>query len=147
MACLGCILVDLFKCGGQGLEEGGDWQTPSLAEWSAASRCGWVRLHSEMYSGGTEQISPHMLLYAVWKVRSLLPVGLCVCVFVCGRRSCSWPCHARCQSSAHMAGYSQQDAHEFFITLLDVLHSHLAQEGSPAGSRFHLRTAGRPSPH
>ena len=50
--------------------------------------------HPQFYSG---QISPHIpykLLHLVWT-------------------------HAR-----HLAGYEQQDAHEFFIAALDVLHRH-----------------------
>jgi len=50
---------------------------------------------SEMYSGDKAQFAPHKLLYAVW------------------------------QHSKHLAGYSQQDAHEFFIAMLDGLHTHL----------------------
>ncbi len=29
------------------------------------------------------------------------------------------------QNSKHMAGYTQQDAHEFFIALIDGLHNYL----------------------
>jgi ubiquitin carboxyl-terminal hydrolase 22/27/51 len=49
----------------------------------------------EMYSGVRAPMSPHKLLYAVW------------------------------QHSKHLAGYSQQDAHEFLIALLDGMCVHL----------------------
>eukprot|EP00730_Choanoeca_flexa_P015729 TRINITY_DN7288_c0_g1_i2.p1 TRINITY_DN7288_c0_g1~~TRINITY_DN7288_c0_g1_i2.p1 ORF type:complete len:602 (+),score=104.82 TRINITY_DN7288_c0_g1_i2:54-1859(+) len=61
-------------------------------------------IFSSVYSAETDQISTHMLLFSVWK------------------------------SSAHLAGYSQQDAHEFFITLLDGLHRHLTHASEPAQS-------------
>ncbi len=47
-----------------------------------------------MYSGERAPYAPYKLLYTVW------------------------------QQSRHLAGYSQQDAHEFFIALLDGLHLH-----------------------
>ena len=50
-------------------------------------------------AGERTQLSPHKLLYAVW------------------------------QHSKHLAGYSQQDAHEFFIALLDGMHTHLGGKG------------------
>jgi ubiquitin carboxyl-terminal hydrolase 22/27/51 len=53
----------------------------------------------EAYSGQRAQLSPHKLLYAVW------------------------------QHSKHLAGYAQQDAHEFFIALLDGMHTHLGGKG------------------
>jgi ubiquitin carboxyl-terminal hydrolase 22/27/51 len=48
----------------------------------------------EFYSGRTGLFIPYKMLYLVWT-------------------------HAR-----HLAGYEQQDAHEFFIAALDVLHRH-----------------------
>eukprot|EP00039_Didymoeca_costata_P008056 m.107431 g.107431 ORF g.107431 m.107431 type:complete len:349 (-) comp13927_c0_seq4:264-1310(-) len=57
--------------------------------------CAMNHIFHEIYSGSKSQFSPHKLLYAVW------------------------------QHSHHLAGYSQQDAHEFFIALLDGMHTHL----------------------
>jgi len=33
------------------------------------------------------------------------------------------------QQAHHLAGYEQQDAHEFFIATLDLLHRHLINKG------------------
>eukprot|EP00045_Choanoeca_perplexa_P008253 m.76026 g.76026 ORF g.76026 m.76026 type:complete len:606 (-) comp14420_c0_seq1:134-1951(-) len=60
--------------------------------------CVLNEIFSTAYDSQKDQISTHMLLYSVWK------------------------------SSANLAGYSQQDAHEFFITLLDGLHQHLTKD-------------------
>ena len=49
---------------------------------------------SQFYSGQSSPHVPLKLLHLIWK-------------------------HAR-----HLAGYEQQDAHEFFISALDVLHHH-----------------------
>lgn len=51
-------------------------------------------IFNELYSGTPKCFAPYRLLYAVW------------------------------QHSEDLAGYLQQDAHEFFITLLDRLHMH-----------------------
>lgn len=56
--------------------------------------CEISRLFQEFYSGDTGPISLHRLLHLIWN-------------------------HAR-----HLAGYEQQDAHEFFIAILDILHHH-----------------------
>lgn len=56
--------------------------------------CEISRLFQEFYSGTREPLSLHRLLHLIWN-------------------------HAR-----HLAGYVQQDAHEFFIATLDVLHQH-----------------------
>ena len=50
--------------------------------------------HTQFYSGESSPYIPFKLLHLVWT-------------------------HAR-----HLAGYEQQDAHEFFIAVLDVLHHH-----------------------
>lgn len=56
--------------------------------------CEMARLFQEFYSGKSSPHIPYRLLHLVWT-------------------------HAR-----HLAGYEQQDAHEFFIATLDVLHRH-----------------------
>ncbi|XP_066291347.1 ubiquitin carboxyl-terminal hydrolase 22-like isoform X1 [Branchiostoma lanceolatum] len=56
--------------------------------------CEMSRLFQEFYSGCRSPHVPFKLLHLVWT-------------------------HAR-----HLAGYEQQDAHEFFIAALDVLHRH-----------------------
>lgn len=56
--------------------------------------CEMSRLYQEFYSGNKTPHIPYKLLHLVWT-------------------------HAR-----HLAGYEQQDAHEFFIAALDVLHRH-----------------------
>lgn len=48
----------------------------------------------QFYSGARSPLIPYRMLYLVWT-------------------------HAR-----RLAGYEQQDAHEFFIAALDVLHKH-----------------------
>jgi len=57
--------------------------------------CEIAKLFQEFYSGHKTPFSPHKLLYMIWT-------------------------HAH-----HLAGYEQQDAHEFFIATLDLLHRHL----------------------
>ena len=49
----------------------------------------------EFYSGAKSPLVPHLLLHMTW------------------------------QHAHHLAGYEQQDAHEFFIATLDLLHRHL----------------------
>lgn len=56
--------------------------------------CEMARLFQEFYSGISTPHTPYRLLHLVWT-------------------------HAR-----HLAGYEQQDAHEFLIATLDVLHQH-----------------------
>lgn len=56
--------------------------------------CEVSRVFQEFYSGAKGPLSLHRLLHLIWN-------------------------HAR-----HLAGYEQQDAHEFFIATLDVLHRH-----------------------
>lgn len=67
--------------------------------------CEVSRLFQEFYSGSRSPLSLHRLLHLIWN-------------------------HAR-----HLAGYEQQDAHEFFIATLDVLHRHctIAQNESSKG--------------
>jgi len=57
--------------------------------------CEISKLFQEFFSGVGIPFSPHKLLYMIWT-------------------------HAH-----HLAGYEQQDAHEFFIATLDLLHRHL----------------------
>jgi ubiquitin carboxyl-terminal hydrolase 22/27/51 len=57
--------------------------------------CEFNRLFQEFFSGDGSPLSLHKLLYMIWT-------------------------HAH-----HLAGYEQQDAHEFFIATLDLLHRHL----------------------
>ena len=77
--------------------------------------CAMNNIFHEAYSGERAQLSPHKLLYAVW------------------------------QHSKHLAGYSQQDAHEFFIALLDGMHTHLGGKGGPAAPLGALHAGGRGS--
>lgn len=49
----------------------------------------------EFYSGSKTPLVPHVLLHMTWT------------------------------QARHLAGYEQQDAHEFFIATLDLLHRHL----------------------
>lgn len=58
------------------------------------SVCEISRLFQEFYSGARGPLSLHRFLHLIWN-------------------------HAR-----PLAGYEQQDAHEFFIATLDVLHRH-----------------------
>ncbi len=50
---------------------------------------------SQFYSGQSAPHIPYRLLHLIWT------------------------------NARHLAGYEQQDAHEFFISALDVLHHHL----------------------
>lgn len=61
--------------------------------------CEISRLFQEFYSGNKAPLVLHKLLHLIWT-------------------------HAH-----HLAGYEQQDAHEFFIAALDVLHRHC--QGNP----------------
>ena len=54
--------------------------------------CELDKLYSAFYSLDTSSFAPHSILYTMWI------------------------------SQTHMAGYSQQDAHEFFISFLDEIH-------------------------
>ncbi|KAJ8664475.1 hypothetical protein QAD02_006137 [Eretmocerus hayati] len=86
--------------------------TPLLRDYFLADRhqcpqparclvCEVGSLFQEFYSGNKAPLILHKLLHLIWT-------------------------HAR-----HLAGYEQQDAHEFFIATLDVLHRHCEQY-SPA---------------
>ncbi|KAK0174005.1 hypothetical protein PV328_007125 [Microctonus aethiopoides] len=79
--------------------------TPLLRDYFLADRhhcpqpsrclvCEVSHLFQEFYSGSKAPLTLHKLLHLIWT-------------------------HAR-----HLAGYEQQDAHEFFIATLDVLHRH-----------------------
>lgn len=69
--------------------------------------CEMSRLFQEFYSGKSTPHIPFRLLHLVWT-------------------------HAR-----HLAGYEQQDAHEFFIATLDVLHRHCKGTNGPSASNPH----------
>jgi len=70
--------------------------------------CEMSRLFQEFYSGTRAPHIPYRLLHLVWT-------------------------HAR-----HLAGYEQQDAHEFFIAALDVLHRHCkGTNGMPNSNPHH----------
>ncbi|KAK6644576.1 hypothetical protein RUM43_000843 [Polyplax serrata] len=56
--------------------------------------CELSRLYQEFYSGKKNPLTLHKLLHLIWN------------------------------QARHLAGYEQQDAHEFFIATLDVLHRH-----------------------
>lgn len=64
--------------------------------------CEISRLFQEFYSGAKSPLSLHRLLHLIWS-------------------------HAR-----HLAGYEQQDAHEFFIATLDILHHHCKNAQTPS---------------
>lgn len=79
--------------------------TPVLRDYFLADRhncklksncvvCEISNIFQEFYSGKTTPISLHDLLVLIWK------------------------------NASHLAGYKQQDAHEFFIATLNLLHSH-----------------------
>lgn len=65
-----------------------------------------ARLYAEMFSGATEPLAPTTFLTELWRCRSTL------------------------------AGYEQQDAHEFFIAAMDAVHECLSASdtGAPDGS-------------
>merc|ERR1712018_840661 len=66
--------------------------------------CEVSRLFQEFYSGAKTPLVPHALLHMTW-------------------------------NAAHrLAGYEQQDAHEFFIATLDLLHRHLVISTKPSTS-------------
>ncbi|CAB3372912.1 Hypothetical predicted protein [Cloeon dipterum] len=65
--------------------------------------CEVARLFQEFYSGSQEALTLNRLLHLIWT-------------------------HAR-----HLAGYEQQDAHEFFIATLDVLHRHCTGANANGG--------------
>lgn len=69
--------------------------------------CEMSRLFQEFYSGKSTPHIPYRLLHLVWT-------------------------HAR-----HLAGYEQQDAHEFFIATLDVLHRHCKGTNGISSSNPH----------
>ena len=62
--------------------------------------CEISQLFQEFFCANRSPFSPHKLLYMIWT-------------------------HAH-----HLAGYEQQDAHEFFIATLDLLHRHLIYKTS-----------------
>lgn len=69
--------------------------------------CEMSRLFQEFYSGMRTPHTPYRLLHLVWT-------------------------HAR-----HLAGYEQQDAHEFLIATLDVLHQHCKGSNGLSSSNPH----------
>ncbi|XP_014670712.1 PREDICTED: ubiquitin carboxyl-terminal hydrolase 22-like isoform X2 [Priapulus caudatus] len=69
--------------------------------------CELSRLFQEFYSGVRVPHIPFRLLHLVWT-------------------------HAR-----HLAGYEQQDAHEFFIAALDVIHRHCKGQNSESETNPH----------
>lgn len=78
--------------------------TPVLRDYFLADRhncklascmvCEISNIYQEFYSGKTAPYSLHDLLVLIWK------------------------------NASHLAGYKQQDAHEFFIATLNLLHTH-----------------------
>ncbi|XP_014099926.1 ubiquitin carboxyl-terminal hydrolase nonstop [Bactrocera oleae] len=73
--------------------------------------CEVSRLFQEFYSGSRSPLSLHRLLHLIWN-------------------------HAK-----HLAGYEQQDAHEFFIATLDVLHRHCIKAKTEVESANKLNNA------
>ncbi|KAL3321159.1 Ubiquitin carboxyl-terminal hydrolase 51 [Cichlidogyrus casuarinus] len=66
--------------------------------------CEMIRVTQEIYRCNSTPFVPSNLLHSIWL-------------------------HA-----SHLAGYEQRDAHEFLITLLTLMHSHLTSPPSPIGS-------------
>jgi len=66
--------------------------------------CEISRLFQEFYSGAKTPLVPHVLLHMTWT------------------------------HSHHLAGYEQQDAHEFFIATLNLLHRHLTRRDPSSSS-------------
>lgn len=62
--------------------------------------CEISNIFQEFYSGKTTPLSLHDLLVLIWK------------------------------NASHLAGYKQQDAHEFFIATLNLLHTHFRDSSS-----------------
>jgi len=79
----------------------------------ACLACDMDRLFAEMYSGETQPHTPAYFLYDVWR-------------------------HAE-----YLAGYEQQDAHEFLMFLLDKLQLHLS---SPAAAAASAAAGGKETP-
>lgn len=69
--------------------------------------CEMARLYQEFYSGSRTPFIPYKLLHLVWT------------------------------NARHLAGYEQQDAHEFLIAALDVLHRHCKEMNGVSGSNPH----------
>jgi hypothetical protein len=84
-----------------------------------------------MYSGATEALAPYQLIYAVWKVSGIRGFPKTPHQETTRQRS---PRTSTLQCSSHLAGYAQQDSHEFFIALLDGLHRHLTSTSGENGT-------------
>ncbi|BFZ17573.1 hypothetical protein BsWGS_20612 [Bradybaena similaris] len=69
--------------------------------------CEMARLYQEFYSGSRTPYIPYKLLHLVWT------------------------------NARHLAGYEQQDAHEFLIAALDVLHRHCKEMNGVSDSNPH----------
>ncbi|XP_059145026.1 ubiquitin carboxyl-terminal hydrolase 22-like isoform X2 [Physella acuta] len=69
--------------------------------------CEMARLYQEFYSGSRTPFIPYKLLHLVWT------------------------------NARHLAGYEQQDAHEFLIAALDVLHRHCKEMNGVSSSNPH----------
>ncbi|RUS72708.1 hypothetical protein EGW08_019529 [Elysia chlorotica] len=69
--------------------------------------CEMARLYQEFYSGSRTPYIPYRLLHLVWT------------------------------NARHLAGYEQQDAHEFLIAALDVLHRHCKEMNGISDSNPH----------
>lgn len=97
-----------------------------------------------MYSEDPQPFAPFRLLHSVWLVSSLMLVARCslACLLVAGTTD---PALAHgFKHSRHLAGYAQQDAHEFFIALLDGLHNHCGGKGAFSGDSVGRCTAAEP---
>mmetsp|Transcript_12334 Transcript_12334/g.18401 ORF Transcript_12334/g.18401 Transcript_12334/m.18401 type:complete len:624 (-) Transcript_12334:65-1936(-) len=74
----------------------GDLHHPRLCPRKAKNlsclACEMDKLYHQIFNGATNPLSPHRILYAIWK------------------------------QSKHLSGYRQQDAHEFLASVLDGLH-------------------------
>ncbi len=72
--------------------------------------CKLDELYSAFYSSDTTSFAPHSILYTMWI------------------------------SQTHMAGYSQQDAHEFFISFLDEIHKCCSRNSTGSNGVHHHTT-------
>lgn len=94
------FLSDRHVCSmGNGNNSGGSSSNSSTVDGGSGSDqclvCEMSRLFQEFYSGAKSPLVPHVLLHMTWT------------------------------QAHHLAGYEQQDAHEFFIATLNLLHRHL----------------------
>uniref|UniRef100_F6RRI2 ubiquitinyl hydrolase 1 n=1 Tax=Ciona intestinalis TaxID=7719 RepID=F6RRI2_CIOIN len=98
--------------------------TPMLRDYFLAERhecdkeqclvCEMTRLFQKFYAGEKTAYIPFRLLHLVWT------------------------------NARHLAGYEQQDAHEFLIAALDLLHQHLSESNDLGNNNNNNVISGRP---